>query len=109
MKFNTSKFHGYTIKENEVYTVIDNKVLEQFTVSQTILHPGQCTTGHSHAGQEEVYMFEYGIGEMLVGDEMFTVRGGDIVLIKDGLFHRVTNLGESDLIFNCVFNGVRNH
>jgi oxalate decarboxylase/phosphoglucose isomerase-like protein (cupin superfamily) len=46
---------------------------------------------------------------MQVGDETLEVTAGDIVLIKDGLFHKVWNTGDSDLIFNCVFEGKRNH
>ena len=49
---------------------------------------------------------------MIVGnedDEPFPVAVGDIVLIPDGAFHRVINEGPTDLIFNCVFDGKRNH
>jgi oxalate decarboxylase/phosphoglucose isomerase-like protein (cupin superfamily) len=49
---------------------------------------------------------------MIVGnedDEPFEVRAGDIVLIPDGAFHRVINTGDQNLLFNCVFDGKRNH
>jgi oxalate decarboxylase/phosphoglucose isomerase-like protein (cupin superfamily) len=78
-------------------------------LSQTILHVNQNTNGHYHEGQEEVYFFMYGKGSMQVGDDLYNVEGGDIVLIPDGLFHKVWNTGESDLVFNCVFDGKRNH
>jgi oxalate decarboxylase/phosphoglucose isomerase-like protein (cupin superfamily) len=32
-----------------------------------------------------------------------------VVLIPDGVFHRVINDGEMHLTFNCVFDGTRNH
>jgi oxalate decarboxylase/phosphoglucose isomerase-like protein (cupin superfamily) len=107
MRFNTNNIGGDIIKANGVYTLRDNKTLTNLVLSQTILHCSQHTNGHYHAGQEEVYFFCYGKGEMLVGDDKFTVTGGDIVLITDGMFHKVWNVGESDLIFNCVFNGKR--
>jgi mannose-6-phosphate isomerase-like protein (cupin superfamily) len=46
---------------------------------------------------------------MQVGQEEFVVNAGDIVLIPDGAFHRVINDGEMHLLFNCVFDGKRNH
>jgi oxalate decarboxylase/phosphoglucose isomerase-like protein (cupin superfamily) len=49
---------------------------------------------------------------MIVGEEdsePFRVIEGDIVLIPDGAFHRVINDGKTDLVFNCVFDGKRNH
>jgi len=49
---------------------------------------------------------------MIVGEESdqpFPVLAGDVILIEDGVFHRVINDGDTDLIFNCVFDGKRNH
>jgi oxalate decarboxylase/phosphoglucose isomerase-like protein (cupin superfamily) len=46
---------------------------------------------------------------MMVDDEKFRVNAGDIILIPDGAFHRVINDGEMNLVFNCVFDGKRNH
>ena len=40
---------------------------------------------------------------------MLTVRPGSIVLIPDGVFHKVFNTGLEDLVFVCVFDGKRNH
>jgi oxalate decarboxylase/phosphoglucose isomerase-like protein (cupin superfamily) len=109
MKFNTINIGGQVVKANAVYTLRDNTSLNNLVLSQTILHVGQQTNGHYHQGQEEVYFFAYGQGKMIVGDNEFEVAGGDIVLIPDGLFHKVFNTGESDLVFNCVFEGKRNH
>lgn len=108
-KYNVNNIGGDVIVSNGVYTLRDNKELKNLVLSSTVLHVGQSTRGHYHAGQEEVYFFAHGKGKMIVGENEFDVQGGDIVLIPDGLFHRVINLGESDLVFNCVFDGKRNH
>ena len=100
---------GEIVKDNETYVLRDNKTLNNLVLSQTILHPAQSTRGHSHAGQEEVYFFVQGTGMMMVDEEKLRVSAGDIVLIPDGAFHRVINDGEMHLIFNCVFDGKRNH
>ena len=105
----SDQFEGDLVRSNGVYTVRDNRTLKHLTLSQTILHVNQCTTGHYHEGQEEIYFFCYGRGSMVVGDQTLDVCTGSIVLIPDGLFHKVWNNGESDLIFNCVFDGRRTH
>ena len=100
---------GEVVKDNEIYLLRDNKTLNNLVLSQTQLYVGQSTRGHSHAGQEEVYMFVRGRGRMEVGEETFEVDSSSVVIIPDGAFHRVHNTGPVDLIFNCVFDGKRNH
>ena len=111
-KYNINNIGGDVVKDNETYVLTDNKTLKNLVLSQTQLHAGQQTRGHRHPGQEEVYIFVSGSGLMIVGDETdaaFEVSAGDIVLIPDGAFHRVINNTESDFVFNCVFDGKRNH
>lgn len=112
MKHSIYDVGGEVVKDNETYLLRDNKTLKNLVLSSTKLYVGQSTRGHRHAGQEEVYFFVQGSGLMIVGDETdepFAVGAGDIVLIPDGAFHRVINNGEMNLIFNCVFDGKRNH
>ena len=71
MKINLDKGDGVMVKSNETYDVIDNTDLDNLVVSKTILHPGKETSGHNHSGQEEVYIFTKGYGEMVVGDNKY--------------------------------------
>lgn len=105
MKVTVSDIKGVLIRETPVYNVEDNTFLKNLTLSQTTLHPNQCTSGHSHPGLEEVYFFNSGYGAMELNDGKIPVGPGDIVLIPDGAFHKVFNdLGNTeDLIFTCVF------
>lgn len=112
MKLTVTDVGGEVVKDNETYLLKDNKTLKNLVLSSTKLYRGQQTRGHRHAGQEEVYFFVQGTGKMIVGDETdepFAVVSGDIVLIPDDAFHRVINDGEMNLVFNCVFDGNRNH
>ena len=109
MKFGGYDVGGEIVKKDDRYEVKDNKTLKNLIVSSTRLHAGKSTSGHSHAGQEEVYQFVFGSGEMEVGTDRFVVNEGDVVLIPDGAFHRVYNTGNEDLYFVCVFDGKRNH
>jgi mannose-6-phosphate isomerase-like protein (cupin superfamily) len=109
LKYHNHDIGGDIVKDNETYLLKDNRTLKNLVLSSTRLYRGQVTRGHSHAGQEEVYFFVQGTGRMQVDQEEFVVNAGDIVLIPDGAFHRVINDGEMHLLFNCVFDGKRNH
>lgn len=110
MKLKRDDIDGKVVKQSGVYTVIDNTQLVNLVVSKTILHPTQSTGGHSHAGQEEVYHFIAGSGEMIVGSSQFEVETGDTVLIPDGEYHQVINKSAvEDIVFLCVFDGSRTH
>ena len=110
MKINLDRGDGVMVHSNETYDVIDNTNLDKLIVSKTILHPGKETGGHNHSGQEEVYIFTKGWGNMLVGEDTHQVEQNSIVLIPDGAFHKVWNNSKiEDLEFVCVFDGGRNH
>ncbi len=117
MKIKLDNRDSKIVKDNDTYRLLDNTELNNLVVSKTILHPGKETTGHLHAGQEEVYHFTSGHGFMEVGpaepgvpNRKYDVSAGDIVLIPDGDFHKVWNTSETeDLIFVCTFDGKRNH
>jgi oxalate decarboxylase/phosphoglucose isomerase-like protein (cupin superfamily) len=109
IKYDIHDVGGEVVKDNETYLLKDNKILNNLVLSSTKLYRGQATRGHSHAGQEEVYFFVQGTGMMIVDEQRFRVNAGDIILIPDGAFHRVINDGEMNLVFNCVFDGKRNH
>lgn len=110
MKYNVYNIDGEVVKDNEVYLLKDNKKLKNLVVSSTELKPTKSTRGHKHEGQEEVYYFVSGTGEMELDEKRFPVATGDVVLIEDGVFHRVHNTNSLQcLYFVCVFQGQRNH
>ena len=121
MKIKLDETDSKVVKSNKTYDVIDNTNLNELIVSKTILHVGKETGGHNHSGQEEVYIFTKGKGTMIVGSKTYNVKKGDIILIPDGDFHKVFNIGKTDLgknvfsynnndlEFICVFDGKRNH
>jgi len=106
----TQSIKGNVVKDNDIYTIIDNTDLNGLTVSTTTLKPSQETSGHSHEGIEEVYTFLSGHGAMLIGDEEHQVEQGKTFIIPDGAYHKVYNKSDDeDLMFICVFNHRRNH
>ena len=107
MKFKIDDIGGEITKQDDRYIVKDNTTLKNLVVSSTKLKRNKSTTGHSHAGQEEVYYFIEGNGMMELGEESFQVWPGDVVLIPDGVFHKVKAIGAEGCYFVCVFDGTR--
>ena len=105
----TYNIEGKIVKEDDRYIVNDNTSLNNLVISSTTLHPDKSTNGHKHEGQEEVYIFMKGSGRMELDSEEFDVKEGDLILIEDGVFHRVHNTGTVDLYMVCVFDGSRYH
>ena len=101
---------GETIKNSEIYKLLDNTELTNLIVSTTTLHPSQNTTGHSHEDQEEVYMFTSGVGIIKIGDVNYPAKQGDVFVIPKKHFHKVWNTHDKlELEFICVFEGERKH
>jgi|TARA_R110000822_G_scaffold275252_1_gene397431 mannose-6-phosphate isomerase-like protein (cupin superfamily) len=108
MKVTINDIGGIIAKEDERYIVKDNTTLKNLVVSSTRLKSRKATSGHSHLGQEEIYYFIEGTGKMELDDVTIKVQPGDVVLIEDGVFHRVHAGMHEELYFVCVFNGKRN-
>ena len=100
---------GEVVKDNETYTLKDNTSLKNLVLSSTELKSHRSTNGHSHPGQEEVYFFVSGTGTMYLNNVGREVGPGDVVLIEDGIHHRVVNDTLESLYFVCVFDGKRSH
>jgi mannose-6-phosphate isomerase-like protein (cupin superfamily) len=103
---NIHNIDGEIVKEDDRYIVKDNTSLKNLIVSSTTLFPNKSTSGHKHKGQEEVYIFLTGNGYIYLDEKKLSVQTGDMVLIEDGVFHRVES-GASGLYFVCVFDGKR--
>ena len=81
MKLTIDDIGGEVVKEDDRYVVKDNKLLNNLVVSSTKLNAKKSTSGHKHAGQEEVYYFVKGSGRMELDDKEINVKVGDVVLI----------------------------
>tara|TARA_B100001029_G_C14894719_1_gene357439 strand:- start:52 stop:426 length:375 start_codon:yes stop_codon:yes gene_type:complete len=106
IKVNIDDIGGAVAKQDERYIVKDNSFGNKLILSSTLLEPNKSTSGHFHNGQEEVYFFVRGNGEMELDSDRFKVKAGDIINIEDGVFHKVHNTNKNtQLYFVCVFDG----
>ena len=70
---------------------------KNFSLGNVTLDPrGGQVPWHNHA-QEEVYLVIEGTGEMCLGEERQTVTSGQMVFIPPGVFHQLTNIGDTPL------------
>lgn len=104
MKVNTEDIGGEIMHDTSVYRVIDNKFLNDLTLSQTVLHPWEETPGHAYPGFEEIYFVLNGAGRIQLDDEFISVSAGDIVMIPQGSFRKVLNdSSKFDLTFIRIY------
>ena len=75
-----------------------------FTLSETVLHAGKSTKGHSHPWPE-VYIGMAGSGVLALDGEEAVLAPGVRFVIPGGVHHRVTTDG--GVSFACFFIGVR--
>jgi quercetin dioxygenase-like cupin family protein len=70
---------------------------KQFCMGNVTLEPRGGQVPWHNQEQEEIYFIVEGAGEMCLGAERQTVHTGQAVFIPPGVFHQLTNTGESPL------------
>ena len=80
-----------------------NATHDCLSVARARVEPGVTTKWHCVEGTVERYIIVQGQGRVEVGPlPPVEVGPGDVVLIPAGVRQRISNLGETDLIFFCV-------
>lgn len=73
------------------------------SIARARVEPGVTTAWHRLDGVIERYRILSGRGRVELGDQPPVLVGpGDIVVIPAGEKQRITNVGETDLLFDCV-------
>jgi mannose-6-phosphate isomerase-like protein (cupin superfamily) len=70
---------------------------DNFCLGYVVLEPNGGQVPWHNQEQEEIYFVLDGTGEMCLGDERQTVTSGQAVHIPPGVFHQLTNIGDSPL------------
>lgn len=68
-----------------------------FALGVVTLDPGGGQVPWHNQEQEEVYLVVEGSGEMCLGSERAVLAAGQAIAIPPGVFHQITNLGETPL------------
>ena len=70
---------------------------ENFCMGYVVLEPDGGQVPWHNQEQEEIYFIVSGTGEMCLGDERQTITTGQAVHIPPGVFHQLTNTGQTPL------------
>lgn len=70
---------------------------KNFCIGHVTLDPKGGQVPWHNQEQEEIYFVIEGSGEMCLGEERRLLRSGQAVFIPPGVFHQLTNVGETPL------------
>lgn len=68
-----------------------------FSLGYVTLEPNGGQVPWHNQDQEEIYFVLEGRGEMCLGEERQILQSGQVVYIPPGVFHQMTNIGDSPL------------
>lgn len=74
-----------------------------FSVGMVTLEPRGGQVPWHNQEQEEVYFIIEGVGEMCLGEEVSELRPGMAVYIPSGVFHQLSNKGDTPLRMMYVY------
>ncbi len=74
-----------------------------FAVGFVVLEPKGGQVPWHNQEQEEVYFVLEGTGEMCLGGERKTVTSGQAAYIPSGVFHQLTNIGDTPLKMMYIY------
>lgn len=71
--------------------------IKDFCMGYVVLEPNGGQVPWHNQEQEEVYFIVSGTGEMCLGEEKQTVSTGQCAFIPSGVFHQLTNTGDTPM------------
>lgn len=80
---------------SEIRPLIDRTTssIQQCSLAEERLEPGQAVSPHFHRETEEIYYVLEGEGAMSIGDETHPVSAGDAIMIPRNAVHSLANTG----------------
>ncbi len=73
------------------------------SIAIAMVKPGITTKAHHLKGIREIYIVTAGEGKVAFrGLEPTVVNAGDVIIIPAGASQKITNTGQTDLVFYCV-------
>ncbi|MEM2899561.1 MAG: cupin domain-containing protein [Thermoplasmata archaeon] len=86
-----------------------NSRIERMSLAEARLSAGCETEEHYHATSEEIYYILEGKGLMRVGKSRFRVEKGDGIVLRPGVYHKIKNTGNGELVFLCICSPMYTH
>ena len=84
-------------------SITENYSGEKLSIALARVKPGVTTSAHHLVDVDEIYIIISGEGQVDVGDLKSTrVIAGDLIVIPADASQRISNIGETDLVFYCI-------
>src|SRR4051794_1390578 len=104
--------HVGNLEDREPFVTLDGSTIREIagrvtlpsahqSLAEATVPVGGATAAHYHPKAEELYFFTAGRGRLRIGDEERDVRPGDCAVIPPGTVHKLSNIGEEDLVLLC--------
>jgi mannose-6-phosphate isomerase-like protein (cupin superfamily) len=97
----TENAHNNTVWIKRLVTASQNKGKLE-TCNYAWLEKDKQVETHLHPDGEEFYLFLEGEGEILIGEQWFTVKKDDFVVILQNQSHSLKNNREQRLVFLTI-------
>lgn len=102
---------GQIIQETDAYTVKENRFGQNIVLKSYNIKPNSELDGITIPNSDQVFYVILGKGDIQLDQQMYEVQPGSVVTIPANVYHRIRNIGETDLYFLSVigetFNRVR--
>ena len=83
--------------------IAENFSDKDVSIARATVKPGITTKAHHLKKIQEIYIITAGEGEVTFsGLESTNVSVGDVIVIPAGTSQKITNTGQTDLVFYCV-------
>ena len=83
--------------------IAENFSDKDVSIARATVKPGITTKAHHLTKIQEIYIITAGEGEVTFGSlESTNVSVGDVIVIPAGVSQKITNTGQTDLVFYCV-------
>ncbi len=93
----------YEYLTSERCYIAENFSDKDVSIARATVKPGITTKAHHLKKIQEIYIITAGEGEVsFSGLESTNVSVGDVIVIPAGASQKITNTGQTDLIFYCV-------
>jgi mannose-6-phosphate isomerase-like protein (cupin superfamily) len=83
--------------------IAENFSDKDVSIAVATVKPGVTTKAHHLKGIQEIYIITAGDGKVAFsGLEPTLVHAGDVIVIPAGVSQKITNPGQTNLVFYCV-------
>jgi mannose-6-phosphate isomerase-like protein (cupin superfamily) len=88
---------------NEITVLLDRSESGLTEIGYNIWSPNQNGPPHKHPDKDQVFYIHDGVGEVVLGEEKFSVKPGDLIYVPSGLLHQ-TNTTTSRPLCYVLYN-----